>query len=79
MNLFFAQVVEYNLNETRFTEFSARLHNEELGLGQRWTSRLFPVTSIQFHPSKPNFILLSDDCGLYIINKDAVIILFIIF
>lgn len=62
------QIVEYNIPNRKYTQFSNNLQSR---LPKQWLARQFPITNIIFDPHNENIIIMHDDSGVYVINKNS--------
>lgn len=62
------QIVEYNIPKRLYTNFSNSIRN---CLPKQWLARPFPITNIIFDPQNKNIIIMQDDSGVYVIDKNS--------
>ncbi|XP_014474732.1 PREDICTED: cirhin [Dinoponera quadriceps] len=62
------KIVEYNIPRRQYTEFSNNLQSR---LPKQWLARQYPIMNIIFDPHNENIIIMQDDSGMYVINKNS--------
>jgi hypothetical protein len=60
------QIIEYNIPNQRYTEFSNNLQGL---LPVQWLARPFPITNITFDQNNENIVIMHDDTTVFVINK----------